>query len=150
MISYNEVIEDIRDNNNFKPILKDNSYYRTYKSKDLKLFQIRISANGTNLWSWYDMYCEPSHSINYSIVFSPNGKYEADISIDMNTINEHCDIVGVEVIQYVYNCQLLELKDAALINQAIQSIRINGQFEDPLANTNKQAKVMKMKPQKLR
>ena len=51
-----------------------------------------------------------------------------------------------EVIQYVYDCQLLGINDAALINQQVQSIWQNKGFNDPFANTPKHAKVMILRP----
>lgn len=50
----------------------------------------------------------------------------------------------IEVIQYVYNCQLLDDNDTALINKEVQSIWRNNEFKDPLVGTPKHAKVFKL------
>lgn len=80
---------------------------------------------------------------NFCIVFSENGE---DVSVDMEIKDEEGNVVGqrksFEVTQYVYNCQILDDNDAALINQAVQNIRLNKGFKDPLANTHKHAKVV--------
>ena len=59
-------------------------------------------------------------------MYSPNGEYNSNVDVDMNIKDEHSNIIGqkkpFEVIQYVYNCQLLNENDSALINKAVQSI----------------------------
>ena len=64
--------------------------------------------------------------------------------------DEEGNVIGerklFEVTQYVYNCQILDDNDAALINQAVQNIWQNKGFKDPLANTDKHAKVMILRP----
>ena len=75
---------------------------------------------------------------------------DSDVTVDMNIKDEEGNVIGqrkmFEVIQYVYNCQLLDINDATLINQQIQSIWQNKGFNDPFANTEKHAKVMRLKP----
>ena len=84
---------------------------------------------------------EKTHHI---IVFSEDGEYDSDVTVDMNIKDEEGNVIGqrkmFEVIQYVYNCQLLDINDATLINQQIQSIWQNKGFNDPFANTDKHAK----------
>ena len=64
----------------------------------------------------------------------------------MEIKDEDGNVIGekkpFEVTQYVYNCQLLDENDSILINQAVQNIRQNKGFKDPLANTPKHARVM--------
>lgn len=73
-----------------------------------------------------------------------------DVSVDMNIKGKQGNIIGkrktIEVIQYVYNCQLLDDNDTALINKEVQSIWRNNEFKDPLAGTVKHAKVFKLIP----
>ena len=86
-------------------------------------------------------------------MFSENGEYDSDVSVDMSIKDEEGNVIGqkksFEVIQYVYNCQLLDINDAALINQQVQSIWQNKNFNDPFANTPKHAKVMILRPNEL-
>jgi hypothetical protein len=147
MIDFNRTISIIRRNGCFKPNKKDTSYYRTYTIEGNKPLQARISNHGTLLSTWYDKDYDPSYAINLCVVFSENGEYDSNVSVDMDKKE---NVIGqkkaFEVIQYVYNCQLLEINDATLINQAFQSIWQNKGFIDPLANTHKHAKVYKLRP----
>jgi hypothetical protein len=144
MIDFNRTISIIRRNGCFKPNKKDTSYYRTYTIEGNKPLQARISNHGTWLNTWYDKDYDPSYAINFCVVFSENGEYDSNVSDDMD-IKEK----SFEVIQYVYNCQLLDINEATLINQAVQSIWQNKGFIDPLANTHKHAKVYKLKPNQI-
>ena len=150
MIDFNQAISIIRRNGGFKPNRKDTSYYRTYTVEGNRPLQARISNHGTWLWTWYDKDFDPSYAINFCIVFSEDGEYDSDVTVDMNIKDEEGNVIGqrkmFEVIQYVYNCQLLDINDATLINQQIQSIWQNKGFNDPFANTEKHAKVMRLKP----
>ena len=150
MIDFNQAVSIIRRNGGFKPNRKDTSYYRTYTVEDNRPLQARVSNHGTWLWTWYDKDFDPSYAINFCVVFSENGEYDSDVSVDMEMKDEEGNVVGqrktFEVIQYVYNCQLLDINDATLINQQIQSIWKNKGFKDPFANTPKHAKVMRLKP----
>ena len=150
MIDFNQAIELIRRNGGFKPNRKDTSYYRTYTVEGNRPLQARISNHGTWLWTWYDKDFDPSYAINFCIVFSEDGEYDSDVTVDMSIKDEEGNVIGqrkmFEVIQYVYNCQLLDINDATLINQQIQSIWQNKGFNDPFANTEKHAKVMRLKP----
>lgn len=150
MIDFDEAISIIRRNGGFKPNRKDTSYYRTYTVEGNRPLQARISNHGTWLWTWYDKDFDPSYAINFCIVFSEDGKCDSDVTVDMNIKDEEGNVIGqrkmFEVIQYVYNCQLLDINDATLINQQIQSIWQNKGFNDPFANTEKHAKVMRLKP----
>ncbi len=78
-------------------------------------------------------------------MFSENGEHDSDVSVDMDIKDDVGNVSGqkksFEVIQYVYNCQMLDINDATLINQAVQSIWKNKEYKDPLANTPKRAKV---------
>lgn len=150
MVDFNDTIEDIRKNGGFKPNKNDTSYYRTYTIADNKPLQTRVSNHGTWLWTWYGKDYDPSYAINFCIVFSENGEYDSNVSVDMDIKDENGNVVGekqsFEVKQFVYNCQLLDINDAALINQKVQSIWQNEGFQDPLAGTPKHAKVMILRP----
>ena len=150
MINFNQAISIIRRNGGFKPNRRDTSYYRTYTIEGNRPLQARVSNHGTWLWTWYDKDYDPSYAINFCVVFSENGEYDSDVSVDMNIKDERGNITGqkkpFEVIQYVYNCRLLDINDATMINQQVQSIWQNKGFKDPLANTPKKAKVMRLKP----
>lgn len=150
MIDFDNVIATIRDNNGFKPNKNDSAYYRTYITQGSKPMQIRVSNHGTHLWTWYDKKYDPSYAINIGVVFSSTGEHESNTIVDMEIKNEEGVVIGerkpFEVIQYVYNCQLLDISDAALINQSIQNIWQNKGFNDPLADSPKHAKVMRLKP----
>ena len=84
-------------------------------------------------------------SLNFCVVFSKNGEYDSDVSVDMSIKDKEGNVIGqkksFEVIQYVYDCQLLGINDAALINQQVQSIWQNKGFTDPFANTPKTQKL---------
>lgn len=121
-----------------------------YTIEGNRLLQARISNHGTWLSTWYNKDYDPSYAINFCVVFSENGEYDSNVSVDMDIKDKKENVVGqkksFEVIQYVYNCQLLEINDATLINQAVQSIWQNKGFVAPLANTHKHAKVYKLRP----
>ena len=150
MIDFNTAIELIRRNGGFKPNRRDTSYYRTYIMEDSRPMQARVSNHGTWLWTWYDKDYDPSYAINTCVVYSENGEDKSDVSVDMEIKDEEGNVVGerksFEVTQYVYNCQILDDNDAALINQAVQNIWQNKGFKDPLVNTHKHAKVMILRP----
>ena len=150
MIDFNRAIELIRRNGGFKPNRRDTSYYRTYTMEDGRPMQARVSNHGTWLWTWYDKDYDPSYAINTCVVYSENGEDKSDVSVDMEIKDEEGNVVGerksFEVTQYVYNCQILDDNDAALINQAVQNIWQNKGFKDPLVNTHKHAKVMILRP----
>ena len=150
MVDFNTAIELIRRNGGFKPNKRDDSYYRTYKTQGNRPQQARISNHGTHLWTWYDRDYDPSYAINTCIVFSESGTHDSDVSVDMNIKDKQGNVIGqrktMEVIQYVYNCQLLDENDTFLINKEVQSIWQNNGFKDPLAGTPKHAKVFKLIP----
>lgn len=150
MVDFENAIAVIRDNNGFMPNEKDSSYYRTYTTQGSKPLQIRVSNHSTHLWTWYDKQYDPSYAINISLVYSETGEYESNTLVDMEITNEEDSVIGerkpFEVIQYVYNCQLLDKRDSALINQSTQNIWKNKGFSDPLAGSPKHAKVMRLKP----
>ena len=150
MVDFYTAIELIRQNGGFKPNKREDSYYRTYKTPGNRLQQTRISNHGTHLWTWYDRDYDPSYAINTCIVFSESGTHDSDVSVDMNIKDKQGNVIGqrktMEVIQYVYNCQLLDENDTALINKEVQSIWQNNGFKDPLAGTPKHAKVFKLNP----
>lgn len=150
MIDFNTAIELIRRNGGFKPNKREDSYYRTYKTHGSRPKQIRISNHGTHLWTWYDRDYDPSYAINTCVVFSENGTHDSNVTVDMNIKDNSGNVIGqrqtIEVIQFVYNCQLLDMNDAALINKEIQSIWQGNGFKDPLANTPKHAKAYRLIP----
>lgn len=150
MVDFNTAIELIRRNGGFKPNKRDDSYYRTYKTQGNRPQQARISNHGTHLWTWYDRDYDPSYAINTCIVFSESGTHDSDVSVDMNIKDKQGNVIEqrktMEVIQYVYNCQLLDENDTFLINKEVQSIWQNNGFKDPLAGTPKHAKVFKLIP----
>lgn len=154
MLKYDEIIEDIRDNGGFESNNKEDSYYRVYTTQEYKPIQVRISNHGTRLWTWIGRKYDPSRAINICIVFSQDGEFNSNTTVDMNlkykNENGELKIFGqrnsFEVIQYCYNCQLLDIFDAREINKAIRSICKNKCFQDPLKNTPKQAKVYRLTP----
>ena len=150
MIDSNITIELIRRNGGFKPNKRDTSYYRTYTTEGNRPLQARVSNHGTWLWTWHDKDYDTSYAINFCVVFSENGEYDSDASVDMSIKGKEGNVIGqkksFEVIQYVYNCQLLDENDSILINQAVQNIWQNKGYKDPFANTPKHAKVMILKP----
>ena len=152
MVDFEFAIKAIKDNNGFIPNKRDDSFYRTYTTQNSKPKQMRVSSNGTHLWTWYDKAYDPSSAINCSIVFSMDGNHNSNVTVDMNITDkkDKNKVVDTrkpfEVIQFVYDCQLLEENDVALINLQIQNTWENDGFEDPLAGTPKHAKVMKLKP----
>lgn len=152
MIDFNDAIELIRRNGGFKSNQKDTSYYRTYSVQGSRPMQVRVSNHGTWLWTWYDKDYDPSSAINYCIVFSEDGNYDSDVSVNMDIKDEQRNTIGqrksFEIIQYVYNCHLLDVDDATIINQNIQNIWQNKDFKDPFAGSPKHAKVVKLKPNK--
>lgn len=152
MVDFEFAIKAIKDNNGFIPNKRDGSFYRTYTTQNSKPKQMRVSSHGTHLWTWYDKAYDPSSAINCSIVFSMDGNHNSNVTVDMNITDkkDKNKVIGTrkpfEVIQFVYDCQLLEENDVALINLQIQNTWENDGFEDPLAGTPKHAKVMKLKP----
>ena len=150
MIDFDVAIELIRRNGRFKPNKRDTSYYRTYTTEGNRPLQARVSNHGTWLWTWYDKDYDPSYAINFCVVFPKNGEYDSDASVDMSIKGKEGNVIGqkksFEVIQYVYDCQLLGINDAALINQQVQSIWQNKGFNAPFANTPKHAKVKILRP----
>ena len=150
MVDFNTAIELIMRNGCFKPNKRDDSYYRTYKTQGNRPQQARISNHGTHLWTWYDRDYDHAYAINTCIVFSESGTHNSDVSVDMNIKDKQGNVIGqrktMEVIQYVYNCQLLDENDTALINKEVQSIWQNYGFKEPLAGTPKHAKVFKLIP----
>ena len=150
MIDFRKAINLIKRNGGFYSNKQDDSYYRTYIAQGYRPMQVRVSNHGTHLRTWYDKDYDPSYAINTCIVYSPNGECNSNVDVDMNIKDEHSNIIGqkkpFEVIQYVYNCQLLNENDSALINKAVQSIWQNKVYKDPLINTQKQAKVYRLIP----
>lgn len=73
-----------------------------------------------------------------------------DVSVDMSIKDKQGNIIEqrktIEVIQYVYNCQLLDDNDTALINKGVKSIWRNNEFKDPLVGTQKHGKLFKLIP----
>lgn len=141
MIDSNRAIELSRRNGDFKLNRRDVSYYRIYTMGDSRHMQVRISNHGTWLETWPSKDYDPSCAINTCVVFSENGEDKSDVSVDMEVKRK-----PFEATQYVYNCQILDDNDIALINQAVQNIWKNKGFKDPLANTHKHAKVMILSP----
>lgn len=154
MIDSNIVINLIRRNGNFKLNENDDSYYKIYKTQINRPIQVRVSNQGTHLCSWYDEDFNPSCSTNICIVFSKNSDCVFGVHVDMDVKDKEGNLIGqkksFEVIQYVYDCELLEEKDIALINQRVQSISSNEVFKDPFEGTTKQAKVYILQPNILR
>ncbi|MBR5788100.1 MAG: hypothetical protein IKY35_05370 [Muribaculaceae bacterium] len=154
MIDFNTAINLVQRNGGFKSNKREDSYYRTYKIQDSKPIQVRISNHGTHLWTWINRDYNPSKAINICVVFSENGTHNSNVQVDMDLKYRNRQgesiVIGqrqsFEVIQYVYNCQLLDNNDGALINQEIQKISQTGIFQDPLTNTLKHAKIYKLTP----
>lgn len=146
MIDFENTVELIRRNGNFLADMVDASYYHIYNVQGDKPLQVRVSSHGTDINNWY----EPSSTINYSIVFSEDGNYESYVTVDMDIRNEEGKIIGkmetFEVVQYIYNCKVLDIDDVVILNKRIQSICDNEGFEDPFAGTEKQATVVILRP----
>lgn len=146
MIDFENTVELIRRNGNFLVDMVDASYYRIYNVQGGKPLQVRVSTHGTSIDNWY----EPSSTINYCIVFSEDGNYESYVTVDMDIRDEEGKIIGkretFEVVQYIYNCKLLDIDDVVILNKRIQSIGENEGFEDPFVGTEKQATVVILRP----
>ena len=93
MIDFNKAISIIRRNGGFKPNRKDASYYRTYTIEGNRQLQARVSNHGTWLWTWYDKDYDPSYAINFCVVFSENGEYDSDVSVDMDIKDEEGNVI---------------------------------------------------------
>lgn len=158
MIDFNEAITVIRDNNGFEANKKDSSYYRVYTVPNQRPLQVRISNHGTHLWTW-DENAEyvPHRGYNISIVFMSSSKGYSDSNTTVNMDIFEKDANGqkikigtkpnFEVIQYVYDCDLLTPNNVARINQFIQQIPRYKKFIDPMkSNPKKHAKVYKLTP----
>ena len=143
MVDFNQAIRLIKDNGGFKPNANDSSYYRVYTTQGNKPIQVRVSNHGTHLWTWYGKKYDPSISVNICVVFSQNGECNSNTNVDMRIVNNQGAVVGekkqFEVIQYVYNCSLLDKQDVGYINQAILNIWKNNGFSDPFERTDKAA-----------
>lgn len=150
MIDFNKAINLVKQNGGFTPNGREDSFYRTYVIQGNRPMQVRISNHGTHLWTWLDKSYDPSYAINTCIVYSEDGSHDSNVNVDMNLKDKQNNIIGkrkpFEVIQYVYNCQLLDENDSAIINQAVQSIWKNRGYKDPLTGTPKHAKVYKLIP----
>lgn len=150
MIDFNTAINLIKQNGGFAPNSREDSFYRTYTTQGSRPMQVRISNHGTHLRTWYDKGYNPAYSINICIVYSADGSYDSNVNVNMSLKDKQNNIIGqkkpFEVIQYVYNCQILDKNDSAIINQAVQSIWKNKGYKDPLAETPKHAKVYKLLP----
>lgn len=143
MVDFNQAIQLIRDNGGFKPNANDSSYYRVYTTQGNKPIQVRVSNHGTHLWTWYGKEYDPSISINICVAFSQNGECNSNINVDMRILDNQGTVVGekkqFEVVQYTYNCSLLDKQDIGYINQAILNIWKNNGFSDPFNGTDKAA-----------
>ena len=143
MVDFNQAIQLIRDNGGFKPNANDSSYYRVYTTQGNKPIQVRVSNHGTHLWTWYGKEYDPSISINICVVFSQNGECNSNTNVDMRILDNQGTVVGekkqFEVVQYTYNCSLLDKQDIGYINQAILNIWKNNGFSDPFNGTDKAA-----------
>ena len=150
MIDFSTAINLIRRNGGFKPNKREDSYYRTFDTQGNRPLQVRISNYGTHLWTWYDKEYDPSYAINTCIVYSADGTHNSNVHVDMRIKDNQNNVISqrksFEVIQYVYNCQLLDENDTALVNQAVQTVWQNNGYKDPLANTPKHAKIYKLIP----
>lgn len=143
MVDFNQAIQLIRDNGGFKPNANDSSYYRVYTTQGNKPIQVRVSNHGTHLWTWYGKEYNPSISINICVVFSQNGECNSNTNVDMRILDNQGTVVGekkqFELVQYTYNCSLLDKQDIGYINQAILNIWKNNGFSDPFNGTDKAA-----------
>lgn len=158
MIDFNIAISAIRDNNGFIPNTKDSSFYRVYEISNQRPIQVRISNHGTHLWTW-DEKAEyaPHRGYNISIVFmsSSKGYDKSNTTVNMGIFKQgpNKDTIKVgtkpnfEVIQYVYDCDLLTPNNITRINQFIQQIPRLKKFIDPMkTNPQKHAKVYRLTP----
>ncbi|MBQ0022138.1 MAG: hypothetical protein KBT29_02745, partial [Prevotellaceae bacterium] len=158
MIDFNSAISIIRDNNGFEANEHDSSYYRVYTVANQRPLQIRISNHGTHLWTW-DEKAEyvPHLGYNISIVFmsSSKGYSDSNTAVNMGIFKKDANgqkiKTGIkpnfEVIQYVYDCDLLTPNNVARINQFIQQIPRLKKFIDPMkTNPQKHAKVYRLTP----
>lgn len=126
MVDYNSVVDNISQNHSFKPNKADTSFYRTYSTAGSKPIQVRVSNHGTFLRTW-DAYADyiPSYAINICVIFTENGENDSNTDVDMNLYdnNDNKKTIGhkqdYEVIQYTYNCSLLNNDDVAKISNCI-------------------------------
>lgn len=153
MIDFNNAIAVIRDNNSFTPNDYDDSFYRVYNTPRGTI-QVRISNHGTHLWTWVkNAPVNPSQCYaNICIVLSENGMHNSSVAVAANKYhNNDNNPVGkpysFEVIQYVYNCTLLSMKHASIINKRVMEIPKNLAFIDPLkTDRDRHAGIYKLSP----
>lgn len=128
-----------RQNGNYKRINGSQCYKKTITTQEGKIIQIVLSTYVTDLSIWDMFDINPSETTNICIVLTDNSEC---------TINATLSVVykDFEVIQYVYNCNQLSLNECSNLNLAIQRIPYVGTFIDPLANTDKHAKLYSLKP----
>lgn len=158
MVDFSTAIATIKDNNGFKPNVDDSSFYRVYVLNNKHHVQVRISNHGTHLWTWQVKAEYLTHnSDNISIVFmsSSEGSFRSNTKVNMNIYGVdkkgRKKVVGkkpsFEVVQYVYDCDVLTVNNIARINKAIQNIPIVGKFVDPFTtNIKKHADVYRLTP----
>lgn len=143
MVNFTECIEDIRTNHGFKHNSHDDSFYRTYQVEGGKFLQLRVSNHGTYLCTWIEKDYDPSLALsNISIVFTEDGKCESNTAVDMGDKKR-----SYKVIQYIYNCAVLDNNDILRINNRMYDIITNRGYIDPLSdNETKKAKVYTLEP----
>ena len=143
MVNFTECIEDIRTNHGFKHNSHDDSFYRTYQVEGGKFLQLRVSNHGTYLCTWIEKDYDPSLALsNISIVFTEDGKCESNTAVDMGDKKR-----SYKVIQYIYNCAVLDNNDILRINNRMYDIITNRGYIDPLSdNKTKKAKVYTLEP----
>lgn len=143
MVNFTECIEDIRTNHGFKHNSHDDSFYRTYQVEGGKFLQLRVSNHGTYLCTWIEKDYDPSLALsNISIVFTEDGKCESNTAVDMGDKKR-----SYKVIQYIYNCAVLDNNDIIRINNRMYDIITNRGYIDPLSdNETKKAKVYTLEP----
>jgi hypothetical protein len=143
MVNFNECVENIKDNHGFKHNSHDDSFYRTYIVEGGQFLQLRVSNHGTHLWTWLEKDYDPSVALaNISIVFTQDGRWESNTAVDMGDKKR-----SYSIIQYIYNCSVLDDNDILRINNRIQDIVTNRGYLDPLSdNETKKAQVYTLEP----
>ena len=155
MIDFNNAVATIRDNNGFESNDYDDSFYRVYNTPR-GVIQVRISNHGTHLWTWVkNAPVNPSKCYaNICIVLSENGKHNSSVEVAPNKYHNNENNPGgkpysFEVLQYVYNCTILSMRNASIINKRIMEIPNSGCFVDPLkTDRDKHAGVYRLIPNK--
>lgn len=146
-------VSTLKDSNGFKNNNKEQaSYYKEFNHPNKK-GEFRLSNHCTKLWTWIRHGYALNSSINVSICFTNKEEIPTsdDCCVDLNIYDENKNVIGsivpFEVIQYVYDCNVLTSRDIRSIQLAFSKMFKGGRFIDPFkTNETKHAKVYKLVP----